>query len=137
MIQTIINNYYTKKSFFMKHTNHFLATILLLAFSVSIISCDPTQKQLAKEKARTEETVKAETEILKSEILGLKNEIKLSKLKSDLALETYKLEALQKPKEFKTQYELSNEMDELNSKIESLNSEIATLESSISSTSTK
>jgi cell division protein FtsB len=118
----------------MKHTKHFLLGILLVAFSVSIISCDPTQKQLAKEKARTEETVKAETDVLKTEIATLKNELKLAQLKSDLALLNFQLESIEKPKEFKTQFEQSTEISDLSAKIESLNAEILATQNAVVST---
>jgi chromosome segregation ATPase len=118
----------------MQNIKSIISSLLLFVFSISIISCDPTQKQLAKEKARTEETVKKETDVLKNEISNLKNEIKLSQLKSELALVEYKLESLQKPKEFKTQFEQASEIDGLNAKIESLNSEITSIENSINTT---
>jgi hypothetical protein len=121
----------------MKYTKFFLSAIIFVLVSISIMSCDPTQKQLEKEKIRTQETVKVETETLKTEILNVRNELKLIQLKSDLALNTYKLESLQKPKEFKTQTELANEIDELSSKIETINAEISATENLISSSATK
>ncbi|MFM2225270.1 MAG: hypothetical protein RJA07_1472 [Bacteroidota bacterium] len=113
------------------NTKIFISSVLLIAISATIISCDPNEKQLAKEKARTQATIKTETESLQNEVLALKNELKTVQLKSDLAIAQSKLEAIEKPKEFKTQSEQQIEITELTSKIESIQNEISAIQSAV------
>ncbi len=98
------------------------------------MACNPTQSQLAKEKERTEASVKQGVEPLQKDFDGLKNEIKAAELKSELALAKIKLESIQKPTELKTQDEQNNEINSLNSKIEELQNSINGLQSAIPAT---
>ncbi|MFM2049032.1 MAG: hypothetical protein RI955_1580 [Bacteroidota bacterium] len=113
------------------NTKIFISSVLLIAISATIISCDPNEKQLAKEKVRTQATIKTETESLQNDVMALKNELKVVQLKSDLAIAQSKLEAIEKPKEFKTQSEQQSEIVELTSKIESIQNEISSIQSAV------
>ena len=116
----------------MKFHLHFFAAVIIV--TVIFTSCDPTQKQLAKEKERTETSVKQGIEPLQKDVDALKNEIKIAELKSELALAQIKLENIQKPREFKTQDEQNNEINSLNSKIEELQNAINSLGNTTSAT---
>jgi hypothetical protein len=110
----------------MKFYLQFFAVAISLCSILS--ACEPGQKQLAKEKERTETTVKEGIEPLQKEIELLKNQIKMSELKSELALAQIKLDNIQQPTEIKTQGEQSNEVSSLTTKIEELQNAINGLE---------
>jgi hypothetical protein len=109
----------------MKFYLHFFAVAITLCSILS--SCEPGQKQLAKEKERTETTIKEGIEPMQKEIESLKNQIKSTELKSELALAQIKLENIQQPTEIKTQGEQSNEVSNLTTKIEELQNAITNL----------
>ena len=106
---------------------------IVLVAATFFAACNPTKEQLAKEKERTETVVNTGVEPLRNEVSQLKNEIKTMELKSELALAKVQLENIQKPKEFKTQSEQTNEINALNSKIEELQNQISSAESEAAS----
>jgi hypothetical protein len=108
----------------MKNNSLFVTTVLLLLIAITITSCDPSEKQLAKEKLRTEQSINAAIEPLKAEISNLKNEMKAAQLSSELTLLQLKLDAIEHPKEYKTIAEQSNEIADLIAKIESVEAEL-------------
>jgi peptidoglycan hydrolase CwlO-like protein len=111
----------------MNKVQQIFTVVLLVFITISITSCDPSEKQLAKEKIRTEQSINAAVEPLKAEISSLKNEIKVAQLTSDLTLLQLKLDAIEHPKEYKTIGEQSSEITDLTAKIESTEAELSTL----------
>ncbi len=103
-------------------------------FTTLFSACNPTQSQLAKEKERTETTVKQSIEPMQKQVEQLKNEVKIAELKSDLAISQLQLENLQTPKETKTQDQQNTEINSLTSKISDLQNQISGLQNQNAST---
>jgi predicted RNase H-like nuclease (RuvC/YqgF family) len=103
---------------------------ILMVITVALFSCEPSQTQLQKEKARTETTVKQNVEPIQKEMQQLKNEVKILQMQSDLKLYQHELDNLKTPNELKTQDQQNAEMNSLQSKIDELNSSLSSIQNS-------